>query len=811
MSLVLVNTIIYLDTLYKCYYDTGTHNGSVVITGSSPQTFIPFPNPENSGHEGDQVNSFCSDDPTTTLVKIFLNQTTPFFTSSLTADSPSCLPGPDPGCDLNIISLAITNETGVGLNDGTVTINASSTNGPIGYSLDNATFVAGNFFSGLAPANYTAYVNDANDCTDQQNFTVQSFSNPVQNLQDDLPVVDIGGGNISRWQAAYNPIVINYQRKDYNVTSVVQAAAPSQIKVTLDTTLTFDQYTLALTKSLYLKTALYHYYGVAAAYAEVGGFGVFTITTPFLGVDTIGFININDLKTGYHIETRIQYGLDPLDQRFITATHSPNNQTGSVRADLSSFLQTIVNARDRYNYVDQSYTDIDRASSYKVSFREVWDSDASPYFYAPDPLYVVNSAFQLGERYGGNMAEYVPFETVVSDDQLAKFLTDWQKPIFWGGLPFELSFIYSENVINQQLYIELNADCGGGNFDGLLLNADASYLLDTDSGRFVIQRLYNPLISGYPIIQALGLTRILIPDVFDCCANEITARVYYENTGAPSVFTWSLDEDNDPVNFVDGDIKIIDRGTQVLYSQVDGTGTVNIMPGHPYTIIAQTLVDPGGGADPTLTLTVAKNAVLLFAQTIPSVQNATISYSGIAGIGDAYDVQVIARHGGEVTPSDNPDDTPVTITKKYVSQTLPIRYICPCDDPYIYLKWLNSKGGWDYYRFGFNQQEQANVSNDQAVKRFVFDWANDDTLEDVINKSAITSITVGADNIDKDAANVLQWARKSIHAMILVNKNPIKWHTVVIRDGDTSPIQSRKLKANVSLQLLLPSTNIQQQ
>ncbi len=146
-------------------------------------------------------------------------------------------------------------------------------------------------------------------------------------------------------------------------------------------------------------------------------------------------------------------------------------------------------------------------------------------------------------------------------------------------------------------------------------------------------------------------------------------------------------------------------------------------------------------------------------------------------------------------------------------QELNIKYTCPCvTDPYVYIKWINSRGAWDYYRFGFNQGLNASIKNDVSVVRFVQNWETSDTIEDNISKSSIRQLAVGADNISADAAYTLQWAKKSIKVMMLVNTNPIKWQTVIVKDGDTDVIQTRKDRSNsVRFNLLLPSDNIQTQ
>ncbi len=59
---------------------------------------------------------------------------------------------------------AVPTSTSCNANDGVITITGSGGTPGYQYSIDGATYVAGNIFSGLASGNYTAYVKDANGC-----------------------------------------------------------------------------------------------------------------------------------------------------------------------------------------------------------------------------------------------------------------------------------------------------------------------------------------------------------------------------------------------------------------------------------------------------------------------------------------------------------------------------------------------------------------------------------------------------------------------------------------------------------------------
>lgn len=111
-------------------------------------------------------------------------------------------------CNIAINSVAATDETCSGANDGTLTITAtcgscSGGNTDIRYSVDNSDFSnTTGIFSGLASGSYTVYVRDVNDhsCTDSDGpYIVESNGNcvPDENCSPDplvLNDVPISGG-----------------------------------------------------------------------------------------------------------------------------------------------------------------------------------------------------------------------------------------------------------------------------------------------------------------------------------------------------------------------------------------------------------------------------------------------------------------------------------------------------------------------------------------------------------------------------------------------------------------------------------------
>ncbi|HWZ15699.1 MAG TPA: hypothetical protein VNW95_10730 [Mucilaginibacter sp.] len=605
-------------------------------------------------------------------------------------------------CDLKINYVHVDNpESAPGASDGQITVNASSSYGPISYSLDNVTFQVSPIFSGLTGGLKTVYVTDPNGCNSNTTITLPVLTSL---LVSDASV-NLGNGNISRWNAAFNPIVFTYQRKDFEVTAVeldtlsgnaaVSAACDT---VLIANTIAANNRAIANAAALgivlnnnnpvyvYLSTPVYSgTFNVSA----ISSTGKLVLDTPFVSNAT-GYININLLRPYYQIHTKITYP-DPISGQTnsIVSTNRPDN-TGRVKCDISNFLQSHLHAKDGSNFSQINYRDTDLSASYQVAYAEYWDGKLTAnqtltYIPIADPYYVVYAAKQLGQRYGGNLAQFVPFKTVTDNSQLAQWVTDFAEPAYSNGYPFDIGFIYSDDLVGLQLYCELTqldinrVPLPGGPQTTYILNDDNSWLLNQDGSKLIIA---NQTSSNTTVPGQLGLNRLLVNENFD-------RDVYY------------------------------------------------------FTIILK-YNDQGGIAHP-------------------------------------------------------------------VTQTQTIRVDDAVDEQSVYLRWIGLSGSWNYYRFVFNQEVTLDVQNAVIIKKYVSDWENQDGIEEVIGKSAGQKIKVVAEDISVSDIKGLQSIKYSPKVQMLINKNPVKWQTIVLNTATFTEYETINGRAPFSVTFNLPAINIQTQ
>lgn len=154
---------------------TGCTNTTAVIVASTGGPVVSASSTA-SGCAGNTGTITITATGTPTL-QYSINGTSFVFTNTFTALAPGnyiAYAKDGPGC---ISAVAVTVDATLGpsltatstasscnVNDGTITATASGGTAPYTYSLDGVTYGGSNIFTGLAPANYTVYVKDNNNC-----------------------------------------------------------------------------------------------------------------------------------------------------------------------------------------------------------------------------------------------------------------------------------------------------------------------------------------------------------------------------------------------------------------------------------------------------------------------------------------------------------------------------------------------------------------------------------------------------------------------------------------------------------------------
>ncbi|MEO6850037.1 MAG: hypothetical protein ABI203_11550, partial [Mucilaginibacter sp.] len=133
------------------------------------------------------------------------------------------------------------------------------------------------------------------------------------------------------------------------------------------------------------------------------------------------------------------------------------------------------------------------------------------------------------------------------------------------------------------------------------------------------------------------------------------------------------------------------------------------------------------------------------------------------------------------------------------------------DERSVYLRWIGLSGSWNYYRFVYNQEISLDVQNATIIKNYVSDWENQDGIEEVIGKDAGQKMKVMAEDLSVNDIKGLQSIKYSPKVQMLLNKNPVRWQTIVINTATYSEYETLNGQAPFSVTFNLPSINIQTQ
>lgn len=441
-------------------------------------------------------------------------------------------------CDLKINYIDLNKiESAPGASDAQITVNASSSFSSILYSIDmGITWQSSPVFINISGGLKHIIVKDSNPlgCTDTAEISIATNTY----LLTGDPSVTLPNGYVSRWNAAFNPITFTYQRKDFTIKSITADAEKghSSISVNVD----FRDVNTGLVKvkegdKVYLNTTAYK--GVYIV-EKVTGINNIVINTPFVSSDTTGFININSMYPYYELHTRITY-TNPLTNipASIKSINRPDN-TGLVKADLSNFLQSLLRPADNNNYNQVDYCDTNLCAEFTVEYAWHYDDGSSEGFTSSFsqiqyPYYAIYAAKQLGDKYGGNLAAYVPNVNLP-----AQWITDFKEPAYSAGYPFDIGFIYTDEMINLQPYclltlLDINRnELPGGSQPDYLQNEDNSWILNEDGSKFSIG---NQSSFKFPLSGPIGLHRFVVNANFPSEAYYFNIQIKYddENSSHP--------------------------------------------------------------------------------------------------------------------------------------------------------------------------------------------------------------------------------------------------------------------------------------
>lgn len=336
------------------------------------------------------------------------------------------------------------------------------------------------------------------------------------------------------WLAGRVPIHYQFQRRDAEVSQIIPAVGEPWDLNVLVANPGGDQQAFAdarFNSTIYIRTndGVYNGTYTVVGYA-VNGNGTITVNINGTnnGFSTGGYLISNDL-TDWRMEVKLNAANRETTLNYTTAQ-------GLIDVDVRGALYDLLSDDNEFQYNVSNAKDLNAFKDYRIEVREVYGTFTSSWntIHEKNP-YITRASLNDGAQYDSNLYQYVP-----DLDPVGKFLTNFEKPSWFIGYPFDLSFIWPETLDTGTLY---RRQVSGGltNQDALttLPNAinrmqlgqylngstiDVTLRIENDSAN---GNLVNPgyVNSGYvggvqKIVAADPVTEVLTVDVVDRCFNN---------------------------------------------------------------------------------------------------------------------------------------------------------------------------------------------------------------------------------------------------------------------------------------------------
>lgn len=245
---------------------------------------------------------------------------------------------------------------------------------------------------------------------------------------------------VSRWIATESPNNFRLFRNDWTVISETNLGGYLQFVV--------DG---VFTGGIGDNIAVYNYFTNTMHVGNVTNISGTTITTDIdwiIGMD-IRYVNDNTLHGGYYFEGRLTINGVLND---LTIIASPDT-FGYADLDVSGVLRIMTSLlkTGAYSVSNRIEKEPTKSGNFILEYRECWYGSNEPWEEADDDLPIVSppigNVWYYGEcvrseEQGSNLHEYVA--TDIND---APFLNLFENPVYFLGLPFDLSFIMPEQAL----------------------------------------------------------------------------------------------------------------------------------------------------------------------------------------------------------------------------------------------------------------------------------------------------------------------------------------------------------------------------
>jgi len=280
------------------------------------------------------------------------------------------------------------------------------------------------------------------------------------------PITKITGdtSNTSKWVGIHQPVEFEVKRKDYNILSKggvynqpqndgttlaltwFRVSDIGEIKVgdIINFLCGPDEkkrsFTLTVAKINLVSTGNYSF--------------IFFDLNNVIDADKItaykAYVNVQ--RKGYFIETFVYQSIKNASLELAGVVRSKTDVWGNAKINIQKVLSSNITNENQSSYLKRNQPVYNQGGIYNIKIREIYDGYIGDFttLLNTDNLYFVNGSKQLQDPNNFNFGEFVP---TLNDSRTnkAKFLSVFDKPTYFNNYPFDVSFIYSDNLLNKQV------------------------------------------------------------------------------------------------------------------------------------------------------------------------------------------------------------------------------------------------------------------------------------------------------------------------------------------------------------------------
>lgn len=281
------------------------------------------------------------------------------------------------------------------------------------------------------------------------------------------PETTIGStGFISKWLATDSPVVFETQRKDNLISATSNNGGNCRIVLSSSNAVFY----LAVGEFVSLHDQLTGVTIIAQVLSKESDTD-YTLNLAYTSQSFDYYVAFQKLVS-YFIEAKLTVnGVEQSSPMRFTPL-----PTGLDKCDISGYLQTYVNDDKAGQYIDANSKESNQSGSFLISFRENYIGNTNTDFVLnPNTWYFVKAARSIEK--GTNLSEFVP-----NLGAPATFMNYFDEPIMWLGLPFDISFIYSDMLAGKTIQlIEKHYDSGNIELSSQTIAIDATRINSLNS------------------------------------------------------------------------------------------------------------------------------------------------------------------------------------------------------------------------------------------------------------------------------------------------------------------------------------------